>query len=255
MHARSSIARGRRWQAVYMLNGLRDQVLSLVCLRHGLPTHEGRGIDDLPDEVTERLAGTLVHTRVRRALPCLRWRYQGSARRGRTCRPRTLRAIGRRGQRACADKPRLSIRVSYRRLRPRRDAGAARTLATTAFHGEAASAPKPRSCRGRSPRQINCARTLLSLGEFGFDAVDLRHSIQQRPEQSDVGIRGPDCLGQDRPDLGLHRSTVGRRSAPQPVAYPVVQIANTDRCHCSPQTRSAARLHYGLCSALDAVTL
>lgn len=62
LHARSSIARGRRWQAVYMLNGLRDQVISLVCLRHGLPTHEGRGVDDLPDDVTERLAGTLVHT-------------------------------------------------------------------------------------------------------------------------------------------------------------------------------------------------
>jgi len=48
IHARSSIARGRTLQALYMINGLRDQVVALACLRHDLPAHEGRGVDDLP---------------------------------------------------------------------------------------------------------------------------------------------------------------------------------------------------------------
>jgi hypothetical protein len=37
LHARSSIARGRVWQAEYMISGMRDQVLALACLRHRLP--------------------------------------------------------------------------------------------------------------------------------------------------------------------------------------------------------------------------
>src|SRR5215210_5256696 len=48
LHIRSSLARGRRWQAVHMLDGLRDQVVALACLRFGLPAHQGRGVDDLP---------------------------------------------------------------------------------------------------------------------------------------------------------------------------------------------------------------
>ena len=51
LHVRSSICRGRRWQAVYMLNGMRDNVLALACLRHGLPVREARGVDDLPGAV------------------------------------------------------------------------------------------------------------------------------------------------------------------------------------------------------------
>ncbi len=60
LHARSSIARGRYLQAVYMVNGVRDHVVSLACLRYGLPAHQGRGVDDLPDEVVETIAYTLV---------------------------------------------------------------------------------------------------------------------------------------------------------------------------------------------------
>ncbi len=60
LHVRSSLARGRRWQAVYMIDALREQVVALTCLRFGLPTHEGRGVDDLPPEETELLAGALV---------------------------------------------------------------------------------------------------------------------------------------------------------------------------------------------------
>ena len=50
LHARSSLARSRVWQAEYMISGLKDRVLALACLRHNLPASEGRGIDDLPDE-------------------------------------------------------------------------------------------------------------------------------------------------------------------------------------------------------------
>ena len=60
LHARSSIARGRFWQAEYMISGVRDHVLALACLRHGLPTAEGRGFDQLPDRDTFR--GALVQS-------------------------------------------------------------------------------------------------------------------------------------------------------------------------------------------------
>ncbi|MGI8726412.1 MAG: nucleotidyltransferase domain-containing protein [Solirubrobacterales bacterium] len=60
LHARSSIARGRSLQGLYMVNGVRDHVVSLACLRHGLPAHQGRGVDDLPADVIETIARTLV---------------------------------------------------------------------------------------------------------------------------------------------------------------------------------------------------
>lgn len=60
LHARSSIARGRDLQALHMINGVRDHVVSLACLRHGLPTHQGRGVDDLPADIVASIARTLV---------------------------------------------------------------------------------------------------------------------------------------------------------------------------------------------------
>ena len=60
LHARSSIARGRWWQAEYMIGEVRDHVLALACLRHGLPSREGRGIDRLPAEVLNPLEESLV---------------------------------------------------------------------------------------------------------------------------------------------------------------------------------------------------
>lgn len=62
LHVRSSIARGRVWQAEYMLSTVRDQVLALACLRHGVAAVQGRGIDQLPAELTIRLVGALVRT-------------------------------------------------------------------------------------------------------------------------------------------------------------------------------------------------
>jgi predicted nucleotidyltransferase len=57
LHARSAIARGRRWQAVTMLDGVREQLVSLACLRHGLSPHQGRGVDGLPAAELDVLAG------------------------------------------------------------------------------------------------------------------------------------------------------------------------------------------------------
>jgi len=62
LHARSSIARGKPWQAEYMISGMRDQVLALACRRHDLPSKEGRGVDRLPPEVTTPLQAMLVRS-------------------------------------------------------------------------------------------------------------------------------------------------------------------------------------------------
>jgi hypothetical protein len=58
LHARSSIARGRGWQAIYMINGMRDHVMSLWCLREEVNAVQGRGLDDLRD--AGAFTGTLV---------------------------------------------------------------------------------------------------------------------------------------------------------------------------------------------------
>jgi hypothetical protein len=62
LHARSSLARGRAWQAEYMISGVRDHVLALACLRHGVPAVQGRGLDRLPPEATAAAAGALVRS-------------------------------------------------------------------------------------------------------------------------------------------------------------------------------------------------
>lgn len=62
LHARSSLARGRVWQAEYMISGVRDHVLALACVRHGVPAVQGRGMDELPAEVTGGLAAALVRS-------------------------------------------------------------------------------------------------------------------------------------------------------------------------------------------------
>ena len=58
LHARSSLARQKLWQAEYMISGIRDHVLALACLRHGLSPAHGRGIDQLPRQVTAQLENT-----------------------------------------------------------------------------------------------------------------------------------------------------------------------------------------------------
>jgi hypothetical protein len=56
LHVRSSIARNRLLQAEYMVSSMRNEVLALACLRHGLPTREGRGFDDLAEDERGRFA-------------------------------------------------------------------------------------------------------------------------------------------------------------------------------------------------------
>ena len=60
VHARACIARGKLWQGEYMVSGLRDHILSLACVRYGLPALQGRGLDHLPAEVTAPLKAALV---------------------------------------------------------------------------------------------------------------------------------------------------------------------------------------------------
>ena len=43
-----------------MVSAMRDQVLALACLRHGLPAREGRGTDLLPEDVRRPLEDSLV---------------------------------------------------------------------------------------------------------------------------------------------------------------------------------------------------
>lgn len=62
LHLRSSIARGRAWQSVYMINGVRDHVVELACLRYGLPSAQGRGTDELPFDLRSALKATLPQT-------------------------------------------------------------------------------------------------------------------------------------------------------------------------------------------------
>jgi len=62
LHARSSIARGKVWQAEYMISGVRDHVLMLACLRHGVPHSQGRGLHLLPEATTAPVEATLVRS-------------------------------------------------------------------------------------------------------------------------------------------------------------------------------------------------
>ena len=62
LHARSSLARGRVWQAEYMISGVRDHVLALACVRYGVPAVQGRGMDQLPAEVLAGFAAGLVRS-------------------------------------------------------------------------------------------------------------------------------------------------------------------------------------------------
>jgi hypothetical protein len=60
LHARTCLARGKLWQAEYMISGVRDHALALSCIRHGLPAVHGRGMDLLPTEVTAPFEDSLV---------------------------------------------------------------------------------------------------------------------------------------------------------------------------------------------------
>lgn len=58
VHAFSSIARGRVWQAEHWITGIRDEALALATRRRGLREAEYRGADELPPDVLERAGAT-----------------------------------------------------------------------------------------------------------------------------------------------------------------------------------------------------
>lgn len=60
LHARAAIERGTLWRAEYWITSLRDVVLTLASIRHGLPHSYARGADALPREITAAGQDTLV---------------------------------------------------------------------------------------------------------------------------------------------------------------------------------------------------
>jgi hypothetical protein len=60
VHARACIHRRRWWQAEYTISGVRDHTLALACIRFKLPARDGRGMDQLPKEVTDPFRASLV---------------------------------------------------------------------------------------------------------------------------------------------------------------------------------------------------
>jgi len=68
LRARFSIERGRMWAALYFVNELRDETLSLACLRRGLLAKYARGVDELPAELLERAAASVARSLDRREL-------------------------------------------------------------------------------------------------------------------------------------------------------------------------------------------
>jgi hypothetical protein len=60
LHPRTSLERGKLWQAEHWISGIRDHVLTLACARHDLPTAYARGADLLPANIREAVRATLV---------------------------------------------------------------------------------------------------------------------------------------------------------------------------------------------------
>jgi len=58
LHVRSALGRGRVWQALEMLDGMRTHVIALICRRHGLEPYQGRGVDKLPAEILGQISST-----------------------------------------------------------------------------------------------------------------------------------------------------------------------------------------------------
>jgi hypothetical protein len=68
VRARICIERGRVWQAEYWISGVRDQALALACRSRGLESGSGRGFDDLPADILDRLDEALVRSLEREEL-------------------------------------------------------------------------------------------------------------------------------------------------------------------------------------------
>jgi hypothetical protein len=76
LHAHKAIERGKPWEAAYWIGSVRDQTLTLACLRLGENPYYSRGADRLPTAITASLEETLVSAprpgELRRALRATR---------------------------------------------------------------------------------------------------------------------------------------------------------------------------------------
>ena len=74
LRARFCIERGRYWQAEHWIGSARDYALRAACRRRGLPIYNGRGFDDLPADIRDVFASSLVTSfepeELLRALSC-----------------------------------------------------------------------------------------------------------------------------------------------------------------------------------------
>jgi predicted nucleotidyltransferase len=77
LHARACIARGKRWQAVWLINGVRDHTITLASLRLGIDPWFARGADELPldDDFAETLVRSTEPEDLTRALAAVRERF------------------------------------------------------------------------------------------------------------------------------------------------------------------------------------
>lgn len=67
-HAMVAVARGQWWHAEYCVSCVRDQALTLACLRRDLPTGYGKGFDRLPPRVRQSFEDALVRSLEREEL-------------------------------------------------------------------------------------------------------------------------------------------------------------------------------------------
>ncbi|MYW69586.1 hypothetical protein GTY65_36800 [Streptomyces sp. SID8379] len=86
LHARVCVERGRWWQAEHWIGALREHLITLACLRLGLPTAYTKGAHLLPDAITGPLEATLVRSltedELRRALAVARGLFLAELERG-----------------------------------------------------------------------------------------------------------------------------------------------------------------------------
>lgn len=75
LRARFCIERGRYWQSEYWISSARNFALNIACRQRGLPAANGRGYDQLPEEILDRykcsLVSTLQNEDLLRALRCV----------------------------------------------------------------------------------------------------------------------------------------------------------------------------------------
>ena len=181
LHARSSIARGRGWQAEYMISAVRDQVLALACLRHELPAVHGRGMDSLPREATGAVAQALVRsldtTELKRAFAGC---HGCADHRGRTDRSGTGRQVGPAAERARQLSVLRHAVTSWNKLGRLRSQGTARAAAPRRARrrcragrgskptaaGRCAVGSVPAVLEGDAPRGISLGFAVVRAGRW-----------------------------------------------------------------------------------------